>query len=268
MSEITKLKSKIQLVPFVKMKVACEAQRVMRPPHLNTLLGDFDPEYLGLPVVNFREGHYFIIDGQHRIESCKAFLGEGQWESQSLECRVYEGMTLEQEADMFDRLNTQLTVAAFDKFQVRCTARRPDELAVYRIVEKAGLTVTASKGLGADNAVTAVSTLMRVYRAYGGEVLARSLKIAYGAFGEPGLSTSMIGGMALVCDRYNGSLDDKAAIQQLGDMRGGVGALMTRAGTLRKQTNKSVPTCVAAATVDVLNARKGGKKLPSWWKQD
>lgn len=42
---------------------------------------------------------------------------------------------------------------------------------------------------------------------------------------------------------------------------------MTRAMLLRKQTGVAIPECVAAATIDALNAKRGGKKLPSWWKE-
>lgn len=263
MADIVKMRSKLQDVPFVKMRVAAEAQRVLRPPHFNKIIGEFDPEFLGYPVVSLRDGHFYIIDGQHRVEACKIWIGEG-WETQAITCRVYTGMTLKDEADMFDHLNLQLNVAAFDKFRARCTAERTDELAVYRVVEKSGLTVSGNRH---QNGVTAVSTLLRVYRRSDAATLARTLKIVHNAFGDPGLTTAMIDGVAMVCERYNGSIDDRQAIDRLSSMRGGVGALMTRATTLRKQTGKSVPVCVAAATVDVLNASKGGKKIPSWWKQ-
>jgi hypothetical protein len=34
---------------------------------------------------------------------------------------------------------------------------------------------------------------------------------------------------------------------------------------LRKQTAQSVPECVGAAIVEVINRGRGGKKLPAWW---
>lgn len=36
----------------------------------------------------------------------------------------------------------------------------------------------------------------------------------------------------------------------------------------RKQTGNAKGHCVAAAAVDINNRGRGGKKLPSWWRED
>jgi hypothetical protein len=263
MVDFAKLRSKLQDVPIAKMRISTSAQRDLRPSRVAELAAEFDPEYFGYPVISHRDGHFYIIDGQHRVEAAKVFLGDG-WEQQTLTCRVYTGMTEKQEAEMFDRLDNMLTVSAYDKFKVRVTAGRPDEVAVKGVVEKCGLNIAKAKGQGS---IGSVGVLLKIYRRADAATLTRALKIVHGAFGDPGLSTSVIDGTALLCERYNGAIDDAATIERLQSMRGGVGALMTRATTLRKQTAKSIPVCVAAATVDVLNGTRGGKRIPSWWKE-
>lgn len=262
MADVSKLHSKLQDVPLVKMRVSPVAQRDLRPARVAELAAEFNPEDLGYPVISARDGHFYIIDGQHRVEATKVFLGE--WEKQSLTCRVYTGMSERQEAEMFDRLNNMLAVSAFDKFKVRVTAGKPEEAAVQKIVEKVGLKISKNKGEGS---LGSVGVLLKVYKRSDGPTLARALNIVHLAFGDPGLTTSVIDGVAMLCERYNGAIQDDAVIERLQSMRGGVGALMTRATTLRKQTAKSVPTCVAAAVVDVLNGQRGGKKIPSWWAE-
>lgn len=263
MADMAKLHSKLQDVPIAKMRVSPAAQRDLRPARVAELAAEFNPEDLGYPVISQRDSHFYIIDGQHRIEATKVFLGTG-WEGQSLTCRVYTGLNEKQEAEMFDRLNNMLTVSAFDKFKVRVTAGRAEEVAVSKIVEKAGLTIARAKS---DGSIGAVGVLLKIYKRSDGRTLGRALRIVHTALGDPGLSTPVIDGVALLCERYNGAIDDDAVIERLQSMRGGVGALMTRATTLRKQTGKSVPTCVAAAIVDVLNGQRGGKKIPSWWTE-
>lgn len=263
MSDRIVMHSSVKDVPLAKMKVSGLSQRDLRPARVNYLTSEFDPEQFGYPVVNMRDGFFWVIDGQHRIEAVKLYLGD-DWAKQSVTCRVYTGLTEQEEAEMFDRLNNQLTVGMFDKFKVRVTAGRQTECAVQKIVEKSGLKISRSKGEGS---ISAVGTLVKVYDRAGATTLHRALILAFNSFGDPGLSDRIIDGMARVCERYNGALDDDDAIERFKTMRGGVGALMQRAETLRKQVGASVPQCVAAAIVDTLNAKRGGKKIPSWWKE-
>lgn len=257
-----KISSVVKNVPLAKMRVSPNAQRDLKLERVDYLVSEFDPEDFGYPVVNFRDQHFYVIDGQHRIEAVKRYLGE--WETQSVTCRVYSGMNEKQEAEMFDRLNNVLAVNAFAKFKVRVTAGRADECAVKKAVEKVGLKIAQDKSGGC---ISAVTTLVKVYKRSDAQTLGRALRIVHESFGDPGLTNQLIDGMARVCERYNGSIRDDDAIEKLRTVRGGMGALMSRAALLRKQTGVSVPECVAAATIDTLNAKRGGNKLPSWWKE-
>ena len=256
--------STIKLVPLGKMRVSPVAQRELKEYRVALLLEEFDLEQFGLPVLNLRDGSYYIIDGQHRIEALKRFLGD-DWEIQHVECRVYSGLTEIEEANMFDRLNNVLAVNNFDKFRVRVTAGRPVETHVQKIVEKTGLCISRNKGSGA---IGAVSTLVRIYNRADPATLYRTLKIVRDSFGDAGMESRVIDGIGHLCQRYNGSLDDSFATERLGSMRGGVGGLISKAEVLRKQTGHQISHCVAAAAVDVINSKRGGKKLPSWWKVD
>lgn len=261
--KFAKMHSTLQDVPLAKTRVAPQAQRELRPARVDYLASEFDPEHFGYPVVNKRDSTFWIIDGQHRIEAVKVFLGDA-WESQSVTCRVYSGLSESEEAEMFDRLNDFLSVRAFDKFKVRVTAGRAIECAVKSAVEKIGLKIAHDKDEGS---VSAVTTLVRIYERSNAPTLQRALKITHQSFGKVGLTNHVIDGIARMCERYNGELKDADAIERLRTVRGGLGTLATRAALLRKQVGASVPECFAAATVDTLNAKRGGKKLPSWWKE-
>lgn len=264
MSQDLKLHSKIQAVPLGKMRVSQVAQRELRPARVNELAADLDLEMIGNIVVNFREGWYWIIDGQHRKEALIRFLGEG-WERQQVDCRVYSGLSEQQEADMFDKLNNALSVGVFDKFKVRLAARRPVETAIRKIVEKQGLKISKSMK---ENSVSCVGTLVKIYNRADGDLLGRALHVVHESFGDPGMQSAVIDGFAHLCQRYNGVIDDADAIERLRTTRGGIGSVLSRAEMLRKQTGRLLPQCVAAAVVDTLNAKRGGNKLPSWWKTE
>lgn len=263
MTDFTKLHSVLKDVPLFKTRVCESAQRDLRQSRVDFLASQFDPEMFGYPVVSFRSDHYYIVDGQHRINAVKQWLGKG-WEKQSVTCRVYQGMTEQQEAEMFDRLNNVLAVGAFYKFRVRVTAGRPTECAVKKAVENCGLKIAAGK---AEGTVSAVSTLVKIYERSDASTLSRGLTIVNNSFGVIGMTNVVIDGVARVCSRYNGELKDGDAVEKLRALRGGVGQLMAKANLLRNQTHQAVPECVAAAVVEIINAKRGGKKLPSWWKE-
>jgi hypothetical protein len=255
---------RIQEVAVGKMATSRRCQRDLNQSRVDYLYANFELDDFGHPVVSWRDGLYFIIDGQHRIEALKLWLGKG-WEIQKIECRVYQGLSEAEEADMFDRLNDVLQVAAFDKFKVRVAAGRPAEVAIDMIVKDEGLVISRDQIPGS---VHAVGTLGRIYSRADGDVLARSLRIIRDAFGDTGFQATIIDGIGHLCQRYNGVLDEKAAIQKLSDTRGGVNGLLGKAIILRKQTGNSQAQCVAAAAVDIINSNRvaGTKRLPSWWK--
>jgi hypothetical protein len=143
----------LQWVRLGSMRVSVLAQRELNPARVDKLVSHFDLEQIGYPTVSARDGYFYIIDGQHRIEALKEFLGEG-WEDQQIQCHVFEDLTETEEADRFDRLNDTLNVTSFDKFRVRVAAGRHEETDIYRIVEKEGLCI--SKDKGKDGAIGAV----------------------------------------------------------------------------------------------------------------
>lgn len=254
--------ARLRWVPLGKTKVSAVAQRTLNQARVDRLVTEFDEEQLGTPTVSERDGHFYIIDGQHRIEALKLWLGDG-WEGQQVQCWTYSGLTEEQEADKFDRLNDVLTVNAFDKFRVRVTAGREMEEDIDRVVRSQGLVISRDAIPGA---IRAVGTLRRVYKRSDAATLSRTLRIIRDAYGDAGLEAPVIDGIGLLCGRFNGELSEDTAVSKLSNAHGGVNGLMGKAEQLRRQTGNYKSHCVAAAAVEFINSGKGGKKLPSWWK--
>ena len=257
--------ARLRWVPLNKVRVNPSAQREINPARVDKLAADFDPEDFGAPTVNERDGYFYVMDGQHRIEAYKRWLGEGSWEDQQIQCWTYEGLTMQQEADKFLTLNDTLAQRALPKFRIAVQAGRADETDVDRIVRAQGLVVSRDATQGA---IGAVGTLLRVYHRAGGPTLGRTLRIIRDAYGDAGFEATVIDGIGLLCQRYNGDLEDARAVARLSSVYGGVHGLIGKAENLRKQTGNQRSHCVAAAAVDIINAGRGGKKLPSWWKTE
>lgn len=252
-------------VPLGSMHVLSRhAQRSkLNDSRVNYLLSNFDLDRIGMPVLNERsDGTYYILDGQHRKEALVRWLGEG-WEKQKIECEVFIGLTEAEESAMFLALNDTLRVGVLDKFRASVNAGFVDQVHIQKIVEGAGLCISTDKVPGA---ISAVGTLQKVYHRSDGDTLSRTLRIVRDAFGDSGFRAQVIDGIGHLCQRYNGVLDESVAIDRLHHVNGGVHGLLGKAEGYHLQTGNAKAQCVAAAAVDIINAKRGGKKLPSWWK--
>jgi Uri superfamily endonuclease len=251
------------LGPIEDFKVSPVAQREQRPHWVDYLIANMDLEQLGIITVNIRKpsGEAYIIDGAHRILALVKGFG---WGDQQVQCQVYEGLSEAEEADVFLKLNKQLSVNAFDNYRVAVTAGRDVECSIDQIVRQAGLRVARGK---ADDAVACVGTLQRIYTQHGPSALAKTLRIVRDAYGQPGYQAIILGGIGQLVARYNGDLNTERLVTKLATATAGVSGLRGRAAVAQKQFGGTREACVAAAAVDIYNTPGGkGKRVPSWWK--
>lgn len=251
--------ARLRWVPLNRMFVSDQAQRELKQYRVDHLVAHFDHEQIGTLVVNERAGKFYVIDGQHRAAALREIFDD----THQVQCWAYVGLTEEEEADKFLKLNDTLTVGAMDKYLVGVEAGRAIESDIDRIVRSCGYVVSQQKDEGT---IGAVGTLRRVYERSGAYVLGRTIRMIDGAYGTAGMESKVIDGIGLVCARYNGELADELAVLKLRNMRGGVKGLLGKAADIRDQHRKPFADCVAAAVVEVINSGKGHKKLPNWWK--
>lgn len=257
----------LRWIPLDKMRVNPLAQREINEARVDKLVAEMELEQLGYPTVNLRDGWYYIIDGQHRVEALKKWMGEGEWEGQSIQCYCYDGdhgLNPQEEAEVFLKLNDTLTVSVLDKFTKGVEAGRAEECDIDRIVRAQGLRVSRDK---LDGAIQAVGALGKVYR-HSPAALGRALRIIRDAYGDAGLRAPFIEGLGLMCSRYNGELDDDQVVKRLSGVHGGCSGLMNMAESLRQKTGNPKGHCVAAAAVEIYNRGRGGKKLTPWWRAE
>lgn len=251
----------LRWVPIDEMRVSPKSQREFRRAHAEEYAADFDLEALGYPVVSLRDGHYWIVDGQHRVEALK-MIG---WGDQSIQCECYEGLTEAQEADLFLRRDARRSIRPFDKFRIALTAERSFETEIARTVAAQGLKISQD---GTDGSIRAIAALRKVATLGGQVVLGRDLRLLRdGLAGDPNaFIADLVAGLGRVCQRYDGALDDSLAVQRLAALRGGAMGLIRKANSYREKTGRPKDDCVAAAFVDTYNTGRGGKKLDAWWK--
>lgn len=254
--------AEIKNVALGKIQVPAHAQRALSESWVAEILSMFDPDKMKYPVLSARGDHFNIVDGQHGTEALKRWLGDG-WELQQIACIVHSGLSDAEEADLFLSLNRMKAVTAYEKFEKAVNAGYADEVHINAIVQGAGLRVTKSPAAGS---IRCVSTLRSIYKRADGNVLAKTIRIVRDSFGDSGFEAVVLDGIGHLCQRYNGVLNEKDCVERFGTIRGGVNGLLGKAETLHKATGNAKSLCVAAAAVDVINAKRGKQRLASWWK--
>jgi hypothetical protein len=266
--ERTRRASKIRPVSIAQMRVppALVTQRVFRKAHGDEIAADLDLNKLGFPIINHRDGVYWVLDGQHRIYALRA----NGFEKDLLDCEVYDDLTDAEMADIFLGRDDRRPVHVFDKFHVACTAGYQRENDIRRAVEAQGLKISQAK---TEGCVGAVSALGKVYDRAGDVVLGqvlRTIKNAY-ASDPTAFDHTVIEGLGLVFNRYNGRTNERDLAARLAETQHGVRGLLRRAESQREKTGNQKSQCIAAAVVDIYNKglhARAAARLSPWWKED
>lgn len=258
--------SKIRPVSIALMRIppALVTQREFRKAHGDRIAADLDLNKIGFPIVNHRDGNYWVLDGQHRIYALRA----NGFENDNLDCEVYEDLSDAEMADIFLGRDARRQVAPYDKFHISCTAGHKRETSILRAVEANGQKVSRDKSEG----ISAVGALGSVFDRSGDVVLGQVIRtINLGFGGDPlGFDRSVIEGLGLVYNRYNGKTNEKALASRLRDLKYGARELLRKAEAIRERTGNQKKHCVAAVVVDVYNKPEppnSKHRLPAWWKE-
>lgn len=259
--------SKIRPVPIGSMRIppALVTQREFRKAHGDDIATNLDLNKLGFPIINHRDGIFWVLDGQHRIYALKE---NGFGDKDTLDCEVYEDLSDAEMAEIFLGRDARKPIPLYDKFHVACTAGRRRELDIQRAVEANGQKIGRSR----EDGISAVGALSTVYDRSGDIVLGqvvRAINLGFG--GDPlAFDRAVIEGLGLVFNRYNGRTNEKELGSRLSALRQGARGLLRKAEAVRERTGNQKKQCVAAVVVDIYNKGLGPRaanRLPSWWKE-
>lgn len=120
-------------IPVNKLKSTNMAQRVFKKPHVEEIIDNFDKNQLQPIVVSFRDGIYYIVDGDHRTAAVRVKFGNDYL----MECKVVNGLTEKQEADLFVKLNeNRIPLTASEDARGKFYAGEQQILDLYNICKK------------------------------------------------------------------------------------------------------------------------------------
>lgn len=251
-----------------ELEIFPAAQRKLNEQWAKDIAGAFDPDAVGTFIVSERNGHLYVMDGQTRK---RAFEILGKPDA-LVECLVYTGLTIEEEAALFIKHNTSRAVKAFDKFRVRLTAQEPDALAITKICKAFGLVI--KEGANQVNATSAVASLEKVYsgkvlrgkKLDGPTLLETTLSYLYEAWNgeKDAYNGQIIVGLAAFLGRHGESIDRLRMVRQMQRYTGGPSGLIRNARSIQEIRRMQPTHAIASIFVDIHNKGMRSNHLEEW----
>lgn len=226
----------------------------------------FDPDGIGVPIVSHRgDNTYVWLDGQNRGELMK----RAGWGDQKIQCRVFYGLDLAQEASLFLVHNDNRRVQPIYKFLAKVTAGDPASVAATRITESLGWKISDQSG---DRCIAAVVALEKIYlsdhtdETPGGKVLELTLRVITEAWGykSEAVDGRILQGIGAVFSRFGDSVDRAVMVKKLAEFPAGASGVLGKGRGMQQFQGGTVAHCIAEVVVNAYNARRRSNVLPDW----
>lgn len=223
----------------------------------------FDPTQIGVPIVSSRQdGTMVWLDGQNRAE----LIRRAGWSDQKIQCRVFYGLTIAEEARAFLVHNDNRTIRPIYKFLARVTSGDEAAVAITTIAKAAGWRIQDG---AANQGITASRSLEKVYLATPkspGRALFPTLRVITEAWGYKPTTVNghVIEGIGMVFARFDDAIEIPALVKKLAEYPGGPSGLIGKAKGLREYQGGILAHSVAEIVVTTYNVRRRGGALPDW----
>jgi hypothetical protein len=138
-------------------------QRALDKNRVTAIADNFTMEAIGVLTLSARDdGTFSIIDGQHRYEALRE---KGYGNEFKVTCRVFYGLSLANEAELFRLLNNTRKPQPIDLFRVRVIEGDETAVAISDMLGKLGWVITmaptGSEEYGAFRAVVAIEKIWK-----------------------------------------------------------------------------------------------------------
>lgn len=260
--------ARITTVRLGDLRVSSAAQREFSEKWGEYLENNFNIDLVGMLTVSYRDGVYWVVDGQHRthglITWAKQEFGD-EWPDWTVHVNCHYNLSERAEAALFLQFNNRRAITTYDKFVVGVTANLATPTDINRIVLSVGLRVDKARKPGS---VSAVGALNRVYQLGDAVLLRKTLTTIRDAWAAMGFDSEVIKGIGLFINRYEGRFDEARLIKKLSEIPSGARGLRQYAHVAKDTHGSTLEIGHAAAVTDVYNrGLRGATSLGSWWKE-
>lgn len=167
------------------------------------------------PKVSFRNGRYYVTDGQHTIEA--RILRNGGKDLPIL-CKIYTGLTMQQEALFFAEQNGHAApLTAGIKLRAKVVGEDAPSVAFLAATNRVGLDFNYDSLQLSDYRISCVGTALKLYNQMGEKIYCEALRLIVAAWeGKPdSFRASVLRGMMHFVELYHGEFSEERLIRAL-----------------------------------------------------
>ena len=137
LSALPECKFAYQMVNSALLIPCAEYQRVLHVEKVAHIAENFSEYVANEPKVSFRDGRFYIFDGQNTVEARRTCNGGMEL---PIRCKVFYGLTKEDEATLFAIQTGNATcLTAGERLRANLVAENPDALYFVGITSNAGV---------------------------------------------------------------------------------------------------------------------------------
>ena len=170
---------------------------------------------LNEPKVSFRNGRYYVTDGQHTIEA--RILRNGGKDLPIL-CKVYTGLTMQQEALFFAEQNGHAApLTAGIKLRAKVVGEDALSMAFLAATNRVGLDFNYDSLQLSDYRISCVGTALKLYNQMGEKIYCEALRLIVDAWeGKPdSFRAAVLKGVMYFVEVYHGEFNEERLIRAL-----------------------------------------------------
>ena len=189
-------------------------QRELNEKRVHRIAAEFDERIANEPKVSYRDGRYYVFDGQHTV-SARKLLNGGK--DLPIRCKVFYGLTQEEEALLFaQQTGASAPLTAGTRFRALVCGGDEDALAFLNATEDAGLCVDYQQTRGTRR-LACISTAFRLYQRVGDELYREAMSVLTEAWkGDPdSLRAETVRGVVEFVALYYGEYNRRRLVTQL-----------------------------------------------------
>lgn len=251
----------IKPIAVSDLKVTLTSQRLMKKRHAEDIAKDFNELLFEPLIVSYREGAYYVIDGQNRLYAVKKLFNNNCM----VMCKIITGLTSIEEAKLFVDINEKRKALSYaDKVKGLYYAKDEKYVVLADICTHNGVELgfeNDNRGKK-DGRIIAIKALSDTYDKLGKKQTERLVKLLNDTWdgNAEGLSQRMISAMGVVLSLYGDELRDDLWVKKL-SKSDPVKIISEAKSDLATKANMATKIARIMVT-NYYNKGKGAKPLP------
>lgn len=190
-------------------------QRGVERKRVELIARDFNEYIVNEPKISFRNGRYYVMDGQHTIEGCILLNGGAD---RPILCKIYTGLTMEQEALLFAEQNGHAApLSAGIRLRAKVVGGDAPSKAFVAATNRVGLSLNYDSMQLSDYRISCVGTALKLYDQLGEEIYCEALRHIVEAWeGRPdSFRAAVLRGVMYFVQLYHGQYSAERLVRAL-----------------------------------------------------